>query len=94
MSDGQSTFRHYSGLGETCGKLMVSVRAPVLNILDAIWVPYSSLTGYPANTTSRANQILASQDPVALDYWRRNTSCIPLARAIDTFQPSQGLMCG
>ena len=69
MSDGNSPFRHYSGLGETCGKMMVSVRTPVLNILDAIWVSYSSITGYPANTTHRTNHILASQDPVALDYW-------------------------
>jgi hypothetical protein len=69
MADGQSPFRHYSGLGETCGKMMVSVRTPVLNIIDAIWVSHSSLAGYPANTTHRSNQVLASQDPVALDYW-------------------------
>jgi len=69
MSDGQSGFRHYQGLGETCGKMVVSVRTPVLNIIDAIWVSYSSLTGYPQSTTFKANQILASQDPVALDYW-------------------------
>ena len=69
MADGQSPFRHYSGLGETCGKMVVSVRAPVLNIMDAIWVSHASTTGYPASTTFRANQILASQDPVALDYW-------------------------
>jgi hypothetical protein len=69
MSDGQSAFRHYQGLGETCGKMVVSVRTPVLNIIDAIWVSYSSLGGYPQSTTFKANQILASQDPVALDYW-------------------------
>jgi hypothetical protein len=69
MSDGQSGFRHYQGLGETCGKMVVSVRTPVLNIIDAIWVSYSSITGYPQSTTFRADQILASQDPVALDYW-------------------------
>ena len=69
MADGQSDYRHYSGLGNTCGKMMVSVRTPVLNIIDAIWVSYSSLSGYPASTTFRTNQILASQDPVALDYW-------------------------
>lgn len=68
MADGQSSFRHYSGLGETCGKMMASVVTPVLNIIDAIWVSYSSLSGFPASTTFRANQILASQDPVALDY--------------------------
>ena len=69
MSDGNSSVRHYGGLGNACGKMMVSVRTPVLNILDAVWVSYSSLMGYPAGTTYRANQILASQDPVALDYW-------------------------
>jgi uncharacterized protein (DUF362 family) len=69
MSDGQSGIRHYSRLGETCGKMMASVATPVLNIIDAVWVPYSTLGGYPASTTFRANQLLASQDPVAADYW-------------------------
>ena len=68
MSDGQSTFRHYGGLGTTCGKMIVSVRTPVLNIVDGIWVSHLSIKGYPENTTFRANQIMASQDPVALDY--------------------------
>jgi uncharacterized protein (DUF362 family) len=80
MSDGQSGFRHYSGLGETCGKIMVSVRTPVLNIVDAIWVSYSSITGYPASTTFRANQILASQDPVALDYWAAKYVLYPISK--------------
>lgn len=80
MSDGQSDFRHYSGLGETCGKIMVSVRTPVLNIIDAIWVSYSSLLGYPASTTYRANQILASQDPVALDYWAAAYVMYPISK--------------
>jgi hypothetical protein len=68
MQDGQAGFRHYSGLGETCGKMAVSVRPPVLNIVDAIWVSFGSLAGTPASATFRANHILASQDPVALDY--------------------------
>jgi hypothetical protein len=67
MSDGQSGERHYQNLGAACGKMFVAVRTPVLNILDCIWVSYKSITGYPANTTFRANQLLASQDPVALD---------------------------
>lgn len=78
MSDGQSSFRHYSGLGETCGKMMVSVRTPVLNIIDAIWVSHSSLTGYPVSTTFRSNEILASQDPVALDYWAAKYILYPI----------------
>jgi hypothetical protein len=78
MQDGQVGFRHYAGLGETCGKMIASVRTPVLNILDAIWVSHSSLTGYPASTTFRANQILASQDPVALDYWAAKHVMYPI----------------
>jgi hypothetical protein len=69
MADGVDSGRHYSQLGNTCGKMVVSVRTPVINILDAIWVSHASLSGYPANTTFRANQVLAGQDPVALDYW-------------------------
>lgn len=68
MSDGHSAERHYEGLGNTCGKMVVSVRPPVLNIVDAIWVSHLALSGYPADKTFRANQIMASQDPVALDY--------------------------
>jgi uncharacterized protein (DUF362 family) len=78
MADGQSSFRHYSGLGETCGKMMVSVRTPVLNVIDAIWVSHSSLTGYPVSTTFRSNEILASQDPVALDYWAAKYILYPI----------------
>ncbi len=68
MEDGQSSFRHYGGLGETCGKMMVSVQTPVLNIVDAIWVSHLSLDGRPESTPFRANTLVASQDPVALDY--------------------------
>jgi hypothetical protein len=48
--------------------MVAAVRAPVLNIVDAIWVSHKSLSGYPALTTARVNQLMASQDPVALDY--------------------------
>lgn len=78
MSDGQSTPRHYSGLGETCGKMVVMVRPPVLNIIDAIWVSHNAITGYPIQDTFRANQILASQDPVALDYWAAKYVLYPI----------------
>jgi hypothetical protein len=49
--------------------MVVSVASPILNIIDAIWVSHRSLKGYPAGTTFRANQLLASQDPVAADFW-------------------------
>jgi len=79
MADGYSNFRHYNGLGETCGKMVVSVRTPVLNIIDAIWVSFSSLSGYPSNTTYQSNQILACQDPVALDYWASKYVLYPIS---------------
>jgi hypothetical protein len=78
MADGQSGFRHYAGLGETCGKMVASVRTPILNIIDAIWVSHGSLGGYPKNTTTRLNQIIASQDPVALDYWAAKYILFPI----------------
>lgn len=78
MADGESKFRHYSGLGETCGKMVAFIRAPVLNIIDAIWVSHLSLRGYPQETTFRANQLLASQDPVALDYWAAKSIMYPI----------------
>ncbi|MHC1742725.1 MAG: DUF362 domain-containing protein [Syntrophobacteraceae bacterium] len=68
MEDGHKSSRHYAGLGRTCGKMMVSVRTPILNIVDAIWVSHRALSGYPESTTFRANQLMASQDPVALDF--------------------------
>ena len=80
MADGQAAFRHYSGLGETCGKMMVSVRTPVLNLVDAIWVSHRSLAGYPEDTTVRRNQLLASQDPVAVDYWAAKYIMYPIDR--------------
>jgi hypothetical protein len=78
MSDGKSNIRHYSGLGETCGKMVVAVRPPVLNIIDAIWVSHTALKGFPAQATFRTNQILASQDPVALDYWAAKNVLYPI----------------
>lgn len=78
MSDGQSGFRHYGGLGETCGKMMVSVHTPVLNIMDAIWVSQGALTGYPASATHRSDTVVASQDPVALDYWTAKHILYPI----------------
>jgi len=74
---------HFSiGLGGM-GTLMGEVRAPVLNILDMVWVnPHpmeSSTRRGPWSTYSNArftDIIAASQDPVALDYWSsKNVLC-------------------
>ncbi len=81
MGDGYSGYRHYAGLGETCGYMIKHIIFPVLNILDCIWVSYSSLTGYPPSTTSRQNILLASQDPVALDYYAGKNILYPLSKS-------------
>jgi len=78
MSDGGSDARHYSALGETCGRMIAAVRPPVLNVMDAIWVSHKALGGYPASATHRANQLLASQDPVALDCWAAKSVLYPV----------------
>jgi len=80
MSDGYSGTRHYEKLGRTCGKMVVSVRTPVLNIIDAIWVSHLALQGYPAYKTHPARQLLASQDPVAADYWAAKYILYPIDR--------------
>jgi len=60
----------YIGRG-ALGKVMVETRLPTLNILDAIWV--NALPGNGPDTTygeaTQLNLVLASTDPVALDYW-------------------------
>jgi len=78
MDDGQSNFRHYTGHGETVGKMVALVRPPVLNILDCIWVSYGTLGGYPESTTFKANRLVAGQDPLALDYWASKHILYPI----------------
>jgi uncharacterized protein (DUF362 family) len=78
MSDGNGIIRHYNKLGETCGKMVVSVRTPVLNIIDAIWVSHASGKGYPPSNTFRANTLVSSQDPVALDFWSAKYVLYPI----------------
>jgi uncharacterized protein (DUF362 family) len=69
MADGKWSERHYEKLGQHCGEMIARVRAPVINILDCIWVTQIAWAGYPQEHTTRLDQLLASIDPVALDYW-------------------------
>jgi hypothetical protein len=78
MSDGRSGERHYEKLGQHCGEMIAKVRAPVINILDCIWVSHGELAGYPPEKTARLNQLLASLDPVALDYWATKHLLYPI----------------
>ena len=66
------------GLGGM-GTLMAGTRAPVLNIIDMIWI---TPEGGPRSTYSTAvqvNNIAASTDPVALDYWASKYVLMPEA---------------
>jgi len=57
------------------GTLIIETGLPTLNIIDAVWVnanppPFSGMgPGTPYNQASRVNVLMASKDPVALDYW-------------------------
>jgi len=78
MADGRSSSRHYGLLGEHCGEMIAKVRAPALNILDCIWVSPVDHAGYPPEETVRLDQLLASVDPVALDYWAAKHLLYPI----------------
>jgi uncharacterized protein (DUF362 family) len=78
MADGKSTERHYVELGQHCGEMIAKVREPVINILDCIWVTQVRWAGYPPEYTTRLDQLLASVDPVALDYWAAKHLLYPI----------------
>jgi len=85
VTDVHSTIphEHFSIALGGMGTLMTETRAPVLNILDMIWINAhpleSSSRRGPWSTYSSAvftDIIAASQDPVALDYWAsKNVLC-------------------
>ncbi|MGD0328997.1 MAG: hypothetical protein ABSB40_00960 [Nitrososphaeria archaeon] len=56
-------------MGQHCSEMIAKVRTPAITILDCIWISQGELAGYPAEDTTRLNRLLASIDPVALDYW-------------------------
>ena len=78
MADGQMRERHYERLGQQCGEMIIKVRPPVVSILDCIWVTQVRWAGYPPEYTTRLNQLLASVDPVALDYWAAKYLLYPI----------------
>ncbi len=70
------------------GTLMVETSMPTLNIMDAIWVNAnpapSAMRGpqTPYSYATRVNVLLASTDPVALDYWAAKNVLVQTARLI------------
>jgi hypothetical protein len=78
---------HDGDVGQIWGTMMQFIKTPVLNIVDAIWVSQGvgdpptrrwGLPGYPPEVTTRVNQLLAGQDPVALDYWAAKYILYPI----------------
>ncbi|MHA1577362.1 MAG: DUF362 domain-containing protein, partial [Candidatus Thorarchaeota archaeon] len=72
------------------GTLMAETRAPILHILDSIWInahPMESSTRRgPWSTYSSASFtdiISASQDPIALDYWASKNILCPTAEYLN-----------
>ena len=80
MADGNKDARHYERLGQHCGEMIVRVRPPVVTILDCIWVSLIDLCGYPPEMIRRLDALLASVDPVALDYWASKYLLYPIDR--------------
>jgi hypothetical protein len=77
---------HFAIANGGMGTLMAETRAPVLNILDMVWVNAHPLessfyTGpWSMTSTASATDIIgASVDPVALDYWSAKHVLIPTA---------------
>lgn len=71
-------FRYFEQTGTVLGRFMKDIRKADLNIITAHWVGYGSrtrveLSGYP-------KAILASKDPVALDFVASNEILLPLTR--------------
>lgn len=88
--EGTTPHEHFSIALGGMATLMVETRAPVLNILDAIWVnarPTESSTNAGPSTSygtaSWTDIITASTDPVGLDYWASKNILIPTAQHLD-----------
>ena len=78
MTDGQIAPRHYTGLGNTCGKMVVSVRTPVLNIIDAVWVSHASLRDFLPTLRLERISSWRARTPLPWIIGPQNMSCIPL----------------
>ncbi|MHA2356784.1 MAG: DUF362 domain-containing protein [Candidatus Thorarchaeota archaeon] len=81
---------HYSVAQGGMGTMIAETRAPVLNILDMVWVNAhpveSSMDRGPWSRygAARATDIIgASVDPVALDYWSAKNVLIPTAQYLN-----------
>ncbi|MFW9908398.1 MAG: DUF362 domain-containing protein [Candidatus Thorarchaeota archaeon] len=81
---------HYSVRHGGMGTLMAETRAPVLNILDMVWINANPLESSiyrgpwgAYSHTSATDTIGASVDPVALDYWSAKHILVPTAQYLN-----------
>jgi len=81
---------HYSIRLGGMGTMIAETRAPVLNILDMIWVNANPLESsiyrgpWSSYTQARPTDIIGvSVDPVALDYWSAKHVLIPTAQYLN-----------
>lgn len=62
------------------GRMMLLARYPDLNIVDAIWAcPGASGPEAPYNASVRLDRLLASRDPIALDYYCGKYVLLPVS---------------
>ena len=63
---------------------MAETRAPVLNVIDAIWINANPGRGPSTrySDASRVGTIAAGRDPVALDYWAAKNILLPAAQKL------------
>ncbi|MFW9923608.1 MAG: DUF362 domain-containing protein [Candidatus Thorarchaeota archaeon] len=87
------------------GTLMAEFGLPILNIMDAIWInanPAISLANGPStgySDATRVNILMASLDPVALDYWAAKNILVKTAEMIGysdthTLSPDNSIRSG
>jgi uncharacterized protein (DUF362 family) len=63
--------------GRVMGEFYTAVRAPVLSVLDHIWVAHGSVCGYPESTTTRRDVLVGGTDPCAMDAWSAKNVLLP-----------------
>lgn len=61
------------------GKVMLRARYPDLNISDCIWVTPAGGPNAPYDKAVRLDKLIASQDPVALDYYCGKYVLLPIS---------------
>lgn len=65
------------------GAVMLRARYPDLNVVDAVWVTPAGGPNGPYASAVRVNKLLASNDPIALDYYCGKHILMPISGSSD-----------